>query len=103
MTYHLSKADRHLKGHISLDGSKSISNRVLIIRALSGAQAPIEHLSTSKDTTTMQRLLGDWRSSSVLDAGAAGTTFRLLTGYSGPQPGYQVLTLFLYYLLPSLA
>ena len=92
MTHHLSKANRHLKGHISLDGSKSISNRVLIIRALSGAQAPIDHLSTSKDTTTMQRLLSDWRSSSVLDAGAAGTTFRFLTGYLALQAGSQVLT-----------
>ena len=41
---------RSIKGHIYLDGSKSISNRALIIQALTEDPKPIHHLSTSDDT-----------------------------------------------------
>lgn len=90
MSYHISKADRHLKGEISLNGSKSISNRALIIRALSGADFPIEYLSTSKDTVTLQKLLS--QSTGDLDTGHAGTTFRFMTAYLALQAGTQILT-----------
>ncbi|MEM1320926.1 MAG: 3-phosphoshikimate 1-carboxyvinyltransferase [Bacteroidota bacterium] len=92
MTYSLSKPNRHIKGQITLDGSKSISNRALIIRALSGEDFPIEHLSTSNDTVTMQALLAQASDLATLDTGAAGTTFRFLTAYLALQPGTQVLT-----------
>ncbi len=81
MTLKLSKPNRHLHGDIHLDGSKSISNRALIIRALSGQYFEIKNLSTSKDTQLMQQLLAS--EGEVLDAGAAGTTFRFLTAYLG--------------------
>lgn len=90
MTYHISKADRQLKGEIVLNGSKSISNRALIIRALSGTDFPIEYLSTSKDTVTLQKLLA--QSSGDLDTGHAGTTFRFMTAYLALQDGSQILT-----------
>ena len=90
MVYRISKPDRSIKGRIALDGSKSISNRVLIIRALSGKDFPIDRLSTSKDTTTMLRLLQNGEE--IYDAGAAGTTFRFLTAFLSLQPGTQVLT-----------
>jgi 3-phosphoshikimate 1-carboxyvinyltransferase len=79
MILYLSKSNRHLQGDIHLDGSKSISNRALIIRALSGHDFEIKNLSTSKDTQLMQQLLAT--EGDVLDAGAAGTTFRFLTAY----------------------
>ena len=90
MVYRISKPDLSIKGRIALDGSKSISNRVLIIRALSGEDFSIDRLSTSKDSTTMLRLLQN--EAAVYDAGAAGTTFRFLTAYLSLQPGTQVLT-----------
>lgn len=62
-----------------MDGSKSISNRALIIQALCGQPFQLEGLSTSDDTRAMQRLLRS--DDKVLDAGAAGTTFRFLTAY----------------------
>ncbi len=68
-----------VKGKIQLDGSKSISNRVLIVRAICDSDFPIEHLSTSDDTTTLQTLLRS--DDEVLDAGAAGTTYRFLTAF----------------------
>ena len=77
-------------GRITLDGSKSISNRVLVIRALSGMEFPIENLSTSADSATLRQLLS--ADGKVLDAGHAGTTFRFLTAYLCLRPGQQVLT-----------
>ena len=90
LIYRISKPDLSLDGRITLDGSKSISNRVLIIRALSGQDFNIERLSTSNDATTMQRLLKG--NQHIYDAGAAGTTFRFLTAYLALQPGTQILT-----------
>jgi len=92
MRYTIHKPNKHLKGRIYLDGSKSISNRILIIRALSGKSFSIDHLSTSNDTTTLDRLLREAKDGAILDAGAAGTTFRFLTAYLSLQPGTQVLT-----------
>lgn len=88
--YKVSKADKHLKGTITLDGSKSISNRVLIIKALSEHDFPIHHLSNSDDTRTLVRLLGS--KETRLDAGPAGTTFRFLTAYLALRDGTQILT-----------
>jgi len=89
---HLSKPDRALRGHIALDGSKSLSNRALIVLALAGADPAdwLSHLSTSKDTATLQRLLA--QPGDEYDAGDAGTTFRFLTAYLATRPGVQVLT-----------
>ena len=53
----VSKENKSIKGVINLDGSKSISNRALIIRALCDTTFDIDYLSTSKDTTTLQALL----------------------------------------------
>lgn len=88
--YKISKTDKCLKGTITLDGSKSISNRVLIIKALSGQDFPIHHLSTSDDTRTLIRLLDS--KDTRLDVGPAGTTFRFLTAYLALQEGTQILT-----------
>lgn len=69
-----------IRGTIHLDGSKSISNRALIMKALAKeATISLDHLSNSKDTQLMQSLLQS--NEPVLDAGAAGTTFRFLTAF----------------------
>ena len=70
---------RSIKGPIYLDGSKSISNRALIIQALTEDPKPIHHLSTSDDTQALQRILNS--EGDVYDTGAAGTTFRFLTAF----------------------
>lgn len=90
MTFTLSKPDRTIKGRIRLDGSKSISNRALIIQALCKTSFDIDLLSTSKDTVTLQALLAS--SEEIRDAGAAGTTFRFMTAYLAMQEGSQILT-----------
>ncbi|QOI98794.1 MAG: 3-phosphoshikimate 1-carboxyvinyltransferase [Flammeovirgaceae bacterium] len=69
-----------MSGTVShLPASKSISNRVLIIHALSGGNTPINNLSEANDTRLMQQLLN--APEPVLDAEDAGTTMRFLTAY----------------------
>ncbi len=76
---------RSWKVRVQLEGSKSISNRALIALALcpgegiSNAAQLLDNLSPSEDTHTMLRLLQS--DEDVLDAGAAGTTFRFLTAF----------------------
>lgn len=70
---------RVIKGQIKLSGSKSISNRALIIRALCPQPFRIDNLSDSDDTKTLQSLLVS--DELILDAGHAGTTFRFMVAY----------------------
>lgn len=80
-----------LSATIQLNGSKSISNRVLLIQALSSKEVSIKNLSNAEDTRTMLRLLQN-EQDSILDAGDAGTAYRFLTAYLATRPGKQFLT-----------
>lgn len=90
MTHTIHKADRAVRGSIELASSKSISNRILIIRALSETPFAIHRLANAKDTQLLDGLLKS--EMPVLDAGAAGTTFRFLTAWLSLKEGEQVLT-----------
>lgn len=90
MTYEISKADGKIQARLSLTGSKSISNRALLIRALCKEPFEIKRLAAANDTELMQALLAS--DEEVRDAGPAGTTFRFLTAYLALQPGSQILT-----------
>jgi 3-phosphoshikimate 1-carboxyvinyltransferase len=59
--------------------SKSESNRVLIIDALTGGKCKLDNLSNARDTQTMIRLLKS--NDYVLDVIDAGTTMRFLTAF----------------------
>ena len=91
MIYKIAKPNRRIVGEITLDGSKSISNRILIINALCKDDFKIDKISTSKDTQTLTKLLSQ-KDANVYDAGAAGTTFRFMTAYLALQQGTQILT-----------
>jgi len=80
-------------GKVVLEGSKSISNRVLIAQAMSAGSLDLdalENLSPSEDTQTLKRLLQ--ADQETLDTGAAGTTFRFLTAYLARKEGTRTLT-----------
>jgi len=68
----------HLQGSITLNGSKSISNRLLIIQSLCEQTFQIKNLSNAKDTVILQTLLTKIEDP-LLDAGDAGTSYRFLT------------------------
>jgi len=75
---------------IQLPSSKSISNRVLIINALSHCPQKIGGLYMSDDIMAMTKALAQNESS--IDIGAAGTAMRFLTAYFATQAGTRVLS-----------
>ncbi len=89
MTIGLHKPLSAVHGEISLPGSKSISNRVLMIKALSGSSFDLENLSDSDDTRHLLDALRAIKSgaSTVIDIGHAGTDMRFLTAYLATREG----------------
>ncbi len=79
MIYKVSTDIRHIEGTIVLPSSKSISNRALIINALSYSPYPIRNLSDSDDTRVMEAAL--FSNNSRFDIGHAGTAMRFLTAF----------------------
>ncbi len=64
---------------LKLPASKSISNRALILDALSGGRSTVSNLATARDTKLMKSLLAS--SDQTIDAMDAGTTMRFLTAF----------------------
>lgn len=79
-----------LDGDVKLPGSKSISNRLLIIQSLCNHAFAIDGLSTADDTAILKRLLH--QNDATYNAGIAGTTMRFMMAWLCLQPGTQVLT-----------
>ena len=78
--------------HVSskLPASKSISNRVLLLNALSHNPYPVKNLSNSDDTQTLWKALHT--SETNIDIGAAGTSMRFLTAYLAQLAGDWTIT-----------
>ena len=69
----------HIDTSIMLPASKSISNRALIIQALTKGGMMPENLSDCDDTEVIIRGLG--KQSEIIDIKAAGTAMRFMTAY----------------------
>lgn len=82
-------APETLSVDINLPASKSISNRALIIHALSGGQLP-QNLSDCDDTRAVINALRDMPE--TIDVGAAGTAMRFMTAYLAVTEGEHVIT-----------
>lgn len=89
MRYLLS-APSHIKATIQLPASKSISNRALIIHALSKGNDVLSNLSDCDDTKVMVKALTE--GGEVIDILAAGTAMRFLTAYLSSTPGTHIIT-----------
>ncbi|MDR2056784.1 MAG: 3-phosphoshikimate 1-carboxyvinyltransferase [Dysgonamonadaceae bacterium] len=83
-------APLNVRTHIQLPASKSISNRVLILNALSKSVYPVENLSCCNDTQVMLKALE--QNYSQIDIGASGTSMRFLTAYLSQLPGEYTIT-----------
>jgi len=71
-----------IKTKVNLPGSKSESNRVLIIEALAESKViPIANLSEAKDTKVLKCILNEDKEQSIVNVGHAGTAMRFLTAY----------------------
>ncbi|MGK6350960.1 3-phosphoshikimate 1-carboxyvinyltransferase [Parapedobacter sp. DT-150] len=94
---HPSKA---IGGTVQLTGSKSESNRALIIQALSEGRVNIENLSSAADTVMLRQAIADAAGNTAsradteipVDIGPAGTAMRFLTAYLATRPGRYHLT-----------
>lgn len=81
---------RKITASIRLPASKSISNRALMLNALSNSACPVENLSCSDDTQVMLKALKS--RDTIVNTGAAGTTMRFLTAYFSQCQGDRVIT-----------
>lgn len=84
------EAPETIKATINLPASKSISNRALIIYALSGGTVIPENLSDCDDTDVLLKALRDMPD--VIDIKASGTAMRFLTAYLSATDGEHVIT-----------
>jgi 3-phosphoshikimate 1-carboxyvinyltransferase len=90
MNYIINCYNKQIKGNIVLPASKSISNRLLIIRALSGKAFHISNLSGSDDTDVMVKALES--NDEVVNIGHAGTAMRFLTAYYAATAQTKIIT-----------
>ncbi len=92
----LSHPTKQIKGTVQLTGSKSESNRALIIRALSNGSVIVNNLSNAADTVIMQKSLEQASTQSkesiTINIGPAGTAMRFLTSYLNLVIGHFTLT-----------
>ena len=79
MNYKVSHQTKIVNCEINLPSSKSISNRLLIIRALCKKKFEIKNLSTSDDTQNLAKALHS--NKKKINVNHAGTSFRFLTSY----------------------
>ncbi len=79
MIYQVSANIKNTTASINLPASKSISNRALIINALSYSPYPIRNLSDSDDTKVLEAAL--FSNNTKFDIGHAGTAMRFLTAF----------------------
>jgi 3-phosphoshikimate 1-carboxyvinyltransferase len=92
MNLQLHIPSKQIKGEIHLPGSKSISNRILVIKALSGLNFEIQNLSDSDDTKHLKEALEKYTSTNLIDVGHAGTDMRFLTAFLSLKNGEYELT-----------
>lgn len=81
---------KELNAEIQLPASKSISNRALIIYALTQNGIVPKNLADCDDTSVMIKALNS--ADELVDIMAAGTSMRFLTAYYATQEGTKIMT-----------
>lgn len=90
-----------IKGRISISGSKSISNRYLILSEVLGESIELKNLATAEDTRLLKQALEVIHQAShiddvdkicLIDIGHAGTDMRFLTSLLAIKKGRWTLT-----------
>ena len=90
MTQYKITAPKKLDATVTLPASKSISNRALIIYALSGGHIMPQNLSDCDDTEVIINAIRHMPE--VIDIKAAGTAMRFMTAYLSVMRGTHTLT-----------
>ncbi|MGO1867239.1 MAG: 3-phosphoshikimate 1-carboxyvinyltransferase [Sphingobacterium sp.] len=93
---HISHSNRIIEGTIQLTGSKSESNRALIIQSLAQGKVKVDNLSKADDTDLLSAALAianqKHNQRPTIDIGPAGTAMRFLTSYLNLLDGEFLLT-----------
>lgn len=93
---YLSKPQQPINCTIELTGSKSESNRALILRALSSGKVRVLNLSQADDTVVLDKSLSllntGMSEEQLIDIGPAGTAMRFLSSYLAISSRAAVLT-----------
>lgn len=104
MVYKITKSDKKVNGNVYLTASKSESNRVLLIQALSNKRFRTTNLADSLDTQALAEILKNETAGEhgntlkKLDVevsyytGHGGTTIRFLTAFFASREGTRILT-----------
>lgn len=90
MDYRILPPDGFLEARLSLPLSKSMSNRALIINALTPGARPLDKVAVCDDTDAMRNALASQEADEI-NIGAAGTTMRFLTAYFAAKEGSDLL------------
>ena len=90
MKYLVTAPDDQIRASIQLPASKSISNRALILNALSYSPYPIQNIARCDDTDVMVKALNS--NSCDFDIKAAGTAMRFLTAFLSKIVGEWTIT-----------
>ena len=94
----LKNRKKNLQGSFKLTGSKSISNRLLIMKALSESDIRFENLSKSEDTDLLKFYLSfldtcaNSRIAMIVDTKNAGTVMRFITAFAAVRQGKWLVT-----------
>jgi 3-phosphoshikimate 1-carboxyvinyltransferase len=90
MKYLINRPQGSLHANVTLPSSKSISNRLLVIRKMCNTSFTIDNLSDSDDTKVLIEAINNKKE--VIDIGHAGTAMRFLTSYLAFTLGKRILT-----------
>lgn len=98
MNLKLTKINNSFSGNINIGGSKSISNRILIIKGLTGSNCKISNISNSDDTESLNYYVDSIDTCErsgipmVIDVKNAGTVARFLTAFLAFHDGKWLIT-----------
>ena len=90
MDYRIFPPEQLIEGSVSLPLSKSISNRAIILNALTKNPQPLPTVAACDDTDSLLKALAD-TSAPNINIGAAGTAMRFLTAFYAATDGTDVI------------
>ncbi|MDA9665924.1 3-phosphoshikimate 1-carboxyvinyltransferase [Bacteroidota bacterium] len=83
----ISLINKNIYGSIDLESSKSISNRLLIIKKLCKTKFEIQNLSNAKDTKILNKILDDFEIKKEINCEDAGTALRFVIAFVATKKG----------------
>ena len=83
----ISSVNKTIYGSLDLESSKSISNRLLIIKELCKTKFEIQNLSNARDTKILFEILSNYKTRKDLNCEDAGTALRFIIAFLATREG----------------